>query len=289
MFRLMPLILALFLSWSSAATAKELRFPEITGWKQQGEVHTFSPETLYEHINGAADLYLAYYFEELRVAEYVNAHQASVVVEAYRHGSPRDAFGIYSQERLPDGHFLNIGAQGYIDANILNFVAGSYYVKLNSFNTGAVDREALQSIAMRVAKNLGNGPGLPAVLAAFPAEGKKIHSEKYVGRNFLGYSFFDGIFTADYEHAGRRFQLFLMEAKDKNDCRNILQSYLRKLKAPDQEVSEGRHTLTDPHHGIIDLFWLRRYLWGTLDLPQAEVRSRYLKLFEEKIKNYSTN
>ena len=116
--------------------AGEFRFPEIAGLKQSGEIQTFSPKTLYEYINGAADLYLACDFEELNVAEYANEKKASVIVEAYRHRTTRDAFGIYSQERLPDGNVLKIGAQGYIDKNILNFVHGNYYVKINSFNTG---------------------------------------------------------------------------------------------------------------------------------------------------------
>ena len=49
--------------------AKDLKFPEIPGWKQSGEIQTFTPKTLYEYINGAADLYLSYDFEELKVAE----------------------------------------------------------------------------------------------------------------------------------------------------------------------------------------------------------------------------
>jgi hypothetical protein len=108
------------------------------------------------------------------VAEYGNEKKASVIVEAYRHGTPRDAFGIYSQERRREGNFLEIGAQGYIDNHILNFVYGSYYVKINSFETGADDREILQAVAKRVAESLGEKGSLPAILSAFPPEGKRV-------------------------------------------------------------------------------------------------------------------
>jgi hypothetical protein len=178
--RVLSLILGILLLTVSSPAAQDLQFPEITGWKQSGEVQTFSPKTLYEYINGAADLYLASDFEELKVAEYGNEKKASVIVEAYRHRTPRDAFGIYSQERLPDGNFLKIGAQGYIDKNILNFVCGSYYVKLNSFNTGADDREVLQAVAKKVTGNLGEKGDLPSILSVFPSEGKKGNSEKYI-------------------------------------------------------------------------------------------------------------
>ena len=66
----------------------------------------FSPKTLFEYINGDADLYLMYDFQELKVAEYLNEKKASVIVDVYRHKTPTHAFGIYSQERLPMQTFL---------------------------------------------------------------------------------------------------------------------------------------------------------------------------------------
>ena len=132
-----------------AGSGKDVRFPQIAGWRLAAEIQRFEPKTLYEYINGAADLYLACDFEELQVAEYGNAQKASIIVEVYRHRTPRDAFGIYSQERLPEANVLPVGAQGYIDKNILNFVAGRYYVKISSANTGAEDREVLQAFATK--------------------------------------------------------------------------------------------------------------------------------------------
>jgi len=281
--RVLCLLLGILLFPVSSPAARYLRFPDIPGWKPSGEVQSFSPKTLYEYINGAADLYLASDFEELKVAEYANEKKASVVVEAYRHRTPRDAFGIYSQERLPDADFLGIGAQGYVDKNILNFVCGSYYVKINSFNTGAEDREVLQAIAKKMEESLGEKGGLPSLLSAFPPEGKKGNSEKYITRNFLGYTFFNSAYTADYELAGKTFKLFLIEAADKNECKSIIQKYLRQVKNPEREVSEGRYTVSDPHHGVIDLFWKGAYIWGAVDLADADLRSKVLKLFEGNI------
>ncbi|MBU4370639.1 MAG: hypothetical protein KKD68_01940 [Proteobacteria bacterium] len=209
MMRVMAMVVGILLTWVPGSIAAGLPFPEIAGWKYSAEIQTFIPKTLYEYINGAADLYLASDFEELQVAEYGNEKKASIIVEAYRHRTEEDAFGIYSQERLPDGNYLSIGAKGYIDRHILNFVTGRYYVKINSFNTGAEDLEVLQLFAKKMAEGSGERGGLPAILSAFPAEGKKGRSEKYITRNFLGYPFLHSAFTADYETAGGKFKLFL--------------------------------------------------------------------------------
>jgi hypothetical protein len=266
------------------AEGKSFVLPEIKGWKQSGEPQTFLPGTLYEYINGGADLYLAYDFQDLKVTEYLDDKKATVTVEVYRHKSPTESFGIYSQERLPDANYLNIGAQGYMDKNILNFLAGSFYVKINSYNTGADDQGVLQAFAKKIEENLNERGGLPPLLSVFPAEGKLRNSEKFVARNFLGYSFLHSAFTADYDLFGKKFKLFLMAGKDRNECRSIIQEYLRQVKSAEKGAIEGRHTLSDPHHGTVDLCWEGIHVWGVLDLAEPDLRSRHLKLLEDELR-----
>jgi hypothetical protein len=256
----------------------------VIGWKQSGEIQTFVPRTLFEYINGAADLYLSYDFQELKVAEYQNDKKASVTVEVYRHKTPTQAFGIYSQERLANANFIDVGAQGYIEDNVLNFLTGSYYVKISSYKTGAEDREILLTFAKKVLEHLGEKGSLPSVLSSFPEEGKKKNSEKFINQNFLGYSFLRSAFTADYEFSGMKFKLFVIESEEGNDCRDMVQKYLQQTGSPRKDVVEGRYTISDPYHGEIDLQWQKAYLWGILNLNNPDLRSKYLKLFEEGIR-----
>jgi len=273
--------LIIFLSIPIAAEAKDFKFPEIAGWKQTGEVETFIPKNLYEYINGAADLYLMYDFEELKVAEYQNDKKASVTIDVYRHKTPIHAFGIYSQERLPNANYIDIGAQGYVESNVLNFLAGPYYVKIGSYNTGAEDQEVLLTFAKKVMDHLGEKGTLPPLLGAFPAEGKVKNSEKFIAKNFLGYSFLHSSFTADYEIAGKKFKLFIIEDRDPNECRNTIQKYLEQTGKTEKNILEGRHLIPDPHHGEIELYWQGEYIWGILNINDPDLRSKYLKLFEE--------
>jgi hypothetical protein len=255
----------------------------VIGWKQSGEIQTFVPRTLFEYINGAADLYLSYDFQELKVAEYQNDKKASVTVEVYRHKTPTQAFGIYSQERLANANFIDVGSQGYIENNVLNFLTGSYYVKISSYKTGAEDQEILLTFAKKVLQNLGERGSLPSILSSFPEEGKKKNSEKFINQNFLGYSFLHSAFTTDYELSGMKFKLFVIEGEGGNDCRDMVQKYLQQTGSPRKDVVEGRYTISDPYHGEIDLQWQRAYIWGILNLNNPDLRSKYLKLFEEGI------
>jgi hypothetical protein len=270
--------------WASNSDRKTFTFPEITGWRQSEEIQTYKPETLFEYINGAADLYLAYDFQELRVAEYSNEKKASVILEIYHHKTPLDAFGIYSQERLSDANFLDIGAQAYIEPNVLNFLAGPYYVKINSFNTGPDDREILIAFAKKISTKLGEKGTLPSILSSFPEEGKKKNSEKFINKNFLSYSFLHSAFTADYERSGRKFKLFIIEGLERDDCRAMIQKYLQQTGNPAKDAVEGRYVMSDPYNGEVDIHWKGKNIWGILNVSDASLCSKYLDLFEEGLK-----
>lgn len=270
--------------WGSISEAKDFQFPEVSGWKQSGEIQTFIPKNLYEYINGAADLYFAYDFEELKVEEYQNEKKGSVTIDVYRHRTPLHAFGIYSQERLTEANFLDIGIQGYYEQGFLNFLTGPYYVKMSTVNTGPEDREVVVAFAKKVAQNLGEKGSFPSILSSFPAEGKKGNSEMFISKNFLGYAFFHSGFTADYELQGKKFKLFVIEGKNKNECKAIIEKYLQTIKSSIKETTEGRYALSDPHHGDIDLHWRGVYIWGIININDVDLRSKYLKLFGEGLR-----
>ena len=264
-----------------AQEGQGFRFPEMRGWRLPAQPQTFSPDALYEYIDGGADLYLKYEFQELTVADYRNDGQASVTVEVYRHRDSNHAFGIYSQERLPSAEYLNIGTQGYRESGALNFVKGPYYVKISSDNTGADDQEILLAFARSVSRELAGQTSLPATLASFPSEGKRKNSEKFIAQDFLGYSFLHSGFTADYELSGKKFQIFVIEGANREDTRAMLERYLRQSGNAEAKIAEGPYRLKDPYHGEMDIVWKGKRIWGTMNLDDPDLRSTYLKRFEE--------
>lgn len=274
-------------AWAFSSDWKSFIFPKISGWRWSGEIQTFSPRTLYEYIDGAADLYLTYDFEALKVAEYHNEKKGSVTIEVYFHKTPIQAFGIYSQERLPGANFVDVGAEGYVESNALDFLTGPYYVKISSYNTGSEDQEILRTFAKKVAESLGERGSLPSILSSFPEEGKKKHSEKFIAKNFLGYSFLHSAFVADYELSGKKFKLFVIEG-DQEECRGMIQKYLQQIGSPAKDVAEGRYTLPDPYQGEVDLYWRGEKVWGILNVSEPTLRSKYLKLFEEGLRKQVT-
>jgi hypothetical protein len=94
----------------------------LPGWTRSGDVRFFGPGNLWEYINGAAEGYLSYNFQEVVTAEYSNPEkQSQSVIDVYRMEDPLNAFGIYTQELNPDSEFHKIGVEGYVGGTALNF------------------------------------------------------------------------------------------------------------------------------------------------------------------------
>jgi len=259
------LVLALFVA--APDTAKLL--PRIDGWKQAAAPATYTPETLFEYIDGGAEAFLQFDFEELTGASYVNVRKIEVTADLYRHRDAARAFGIYSQERRPGSTKMPGKLEGIASADHLEFVVGAYYVKLAL--PGGGEPSTLPMFAEKIAAKL-SGPGeLPAVLARFPDKGKRPRAEKLTARDFLGHKFLHDAAAAPYEIDGARFRLFAVEGKNEPDARGMVAAYRAVAKLPKADVQgEGTVTLKDPLNGEVLLMWSGRWLWGAVDDPSPQ-------------------
>ena len=125
--------------------------PQITKWAQTEKAQNYYPENLFEYINGAAEIYLAYDFQELIVSQHKkDQSEMNVAVEIYHMGSEKNAFGIYSAERFSDNTFIDVGLQGYMEEGTLNFLVGQYYVKLLCFDCEGQSADVLKLFSQEI-------------------------------------------------------------------------------------------------------------------------------------------
>jgi hypothetical protein len=273
-------VLVAFAPWI-AASEPGFVFPDFDGWNKKGAPTLYSPENLYEYIDGAAEVFLSYDFQSLGSLTYENDKKASFSVDIYRHGSERNGFGIYSQERpRSGGNFLPIGAQGYYETGVLNFLKGVYYVKLSGYDLGDKDKDVLTAAADVVAKAIEGSTRFPGVLACFPQQGKLSGSEKYIAQNFLGHSFLHSAFIADYEMNGQKFQVFIIETDDPKGAGEITQKYrdfVAKKGLPVTTKGDGNmFRFEDPYYksnGQMNVEVKGNYCWGLFSKDDAAAES----------------
>jgi hypothetical protein len=264
-----------------------LLLPDVVTWKIPEAPQDYFPETLFEYINGAAEIYLSYDFKELTVGQYEKGDSnASLIIEIYDMGNEINSFGIYSAERFPDSQFISLGNQGYLEEETLNFIVGKYYVKLLYFDSGGDSADFLKVFSQEVVKRVKDKGNLPPALAFFPKQGLVGNSEKFILRNFMGYSFLHDGYLANYKLEDLEFDCFLMEGESAEDAQNMLKQYLEKKgKQSVEEISAG-YRIKDRYYHNIYLARIENYLCGVMKIKDEslEVGDKYFGMLIESLK-----
>ncbi|TKJ28614.1 hypothetical protein CEE39_09950 [bacterium (candidate division B38) B3_B38] len=214
---------------------------EIAGWESSSPPRFFEPGNLWEYINGQAEFYLQYGFQLVVTSDYASREDSnSLIVDIYLMESPRHAFGIYAAERTPDDNFIDVGVQGYVAGNILNFWKGPYYVKLTSFQSSPTGEEVLIKLSRVIADKIPGNYSEPELFACFPDKNKVKMSERYIPKNFLGHGFLKNGYLVDYHHEGIRYQVFLVENSSPEEAEEAFSKYLNFLKTEGEIISHEK-------------------------------------------------
>ncbi len=276
--KIILLILSFYL-FANSLTAQPFdsdNFPEIEGFVKSETLRTYSADNLFDYINGAADLYLKYEFQKLYLMIYESGNK-SLIIEIYNHTDPENAFGIYSQERPLDGEYIQIGAQGYYEKGVFNFLKETNYIKITGYNLGASDSMILFSAARKLDTIITGDSKLPEVLKIFPETGKIVNSEQFINKNFLGYSFLTKAYTAEYSINEEFFKVFYLSSKDETEAKAILTKYNKMLKDEEQIAEEGYLTLNDPYHGNMFLLLESKNIFGVINCGDEKLAGEYLQ------------
>jgi hypothetical protein len=250
----------------AAQTPEELfaALPNIAGWTLSPEKEVFDRENLYERINGAAPLFIENNFQEMTSMEYAQGDDY-ITIQAYRHATPEDAFGMYASERSADMTFYSgIGGEAQGDGYGLYFFAGCIYVKMMASDETDAISHSLLKIAEGMAEKIAPAAGYPPVFARFPPEGLIPHTMAYITQNYIGHDFLKPVFVADYEREGRKFQVFLLDGKTTEGARQVLSDYFR-FTGQGEELSEGNLLIKDRYNGNIPAVWKGSYVLGVFD------------------------
>lgn len=273
MINRLSLVLLLSTIVASTAYSSDL-FPEIQGWKLIPNEKIYVPGNLWDLIDGAADAYLSYDFQDLHLADYENEEGVTIRVELYRHSTYNNAYGIYTSERSPEYHFIDIGLEGYQEEGILNFQCGYYYVKMSCFDEKEGVDEAMVKIGRKIQEQLGQEIFRPGVMKYFPII--ESHTDRYIAENFLGFDFLHSAFIAPYEINGTELQLFIIEAEQEETVRKMLTDYFEFTKQ-EVEVKDGLYTVKDPYNGDIEVLLKGKFLAGIVDCDDTELSKKILE------------
>jgi hypothetical protein len=197
------------------------------GWKLEAIEH-FTPERLYEHINGRAEFFLAYGVVQMSFAAYTYPTDTATFIDVclYDMGHPSNAFGVFTAERPKAFQPIDVNRAGYRSGGSLFIWKGCYYIRMIASD----DSARLQRINMELAKELTESlhdSGEPLWgLGALPAIDRIPRSERYFRQDAMGLDFMTNTYMAQYRKSGVVVTLFLSKRDRPSSAREVLRRYV---------------------------------------------------------------
>ncbi len=267
---LMLAVLAL-MAMPAVAQPPGVNVPVPEGWVLVDEEYRYGRDNLWEYINGAAELFLTYRFQELVVAD-IEQGESGLTVSVYDMGNPLDAYGIFETEKPKEAEALaDVGSAALLQPPYRGLlIKDRYYVKIEA-GGGDIPAEALAGAMEDVAKGLPGENGLPTELAALPEKGRVPGTVAFAGSDFLGFEDLKACLYADYlDDDGSEYGLFVMKPN---------KAFLQNESGKWTQSKHGEHLVFAreiPYRGVVVLMGGPKQLIGVSGFSEVEQATELL-------------
>ena len=232
------MVVALMFIWSNRQIIASQSLPETAasftpkGWQIFEEVKQFSPENLYEQINGRASFFLAYDMIQMTYVSFVNSVNPAQFIDLsiYDMGTPTNAFGVFSAERSQGESPLDLGRGGYrADANYFIW-KGQYYLRIISSEVTDELEQIGRDLAQKMTDFLTDSGEQVWGLAALPLKDRVSGSVQYFKVDAMGLDFMRNTYTATYHKANTLVTAFLSRQDSAESARATMAQYAKYAK-----------------------------------------------------------
>ncbi len=148
---------------------QEISLPaEVAGWKWDRKDLNYNRRTIFDYIDGAGELYLAYNFRGVRVRRFEKPGQPPLIAELFDMGSSEDAYGVFSFERQDED--VGIGQGSELGGGLLRFWKGKFFVSVYAEGEGPEVGPAILTLGRAVAESIQMRGPAPKLIGLLPDE-----------------------------------------------------------------------------------------------------------------------
>ncbi|MEW5814096.1 MAG: DUF6599 family protein [Spirochaetota bacterium] len=228
---------------------------EADGWKPAAGDEYYNRKNLYDYINGGAELYLSYGFNQLVSRIYSKPDQPDIIVDLFDMGTSENAYGVFSYSVETTDQSLGQGCQQTEGA--LLFWKDRYLVSILAWPETKESKEAVFKLAKIIEAGIPDEGPLPEILSFLPREALKEESIRYFrhhvwlnshyfisDENILHIDETTNALLAKYGGRYNRSILLLVQYQNEKEARSgyvdFAQYYLPELKDSDTlQIEDG--------------------------------------------------
>jgi len=162
---------------------------EIDGWKAGVKDELYDPQTIFDYIDGAGEVYRAYNFKLLLARRFTKEGQPDIIADLFEMASSKDAFGVFTHDL--EGDDAGIGQGSTYKGGLLSFWKGDIFVSLYSEEETEEAKNALFALGKIVASSIKEEGEMPDIVSLLPKENLIEKSAHYFHNHLiLNYHFY---------------------------------------------------------------------------------------------------
>ena len=138
-------------------------------WIIQEPKKIFVGGDLFNHINGGAEIFLEFGFENLTVCKYRNGSY-SLDLEVYKMQSPLAALGIYLGKTGKETPLKEISARNTANPYQIVLTSGQFFILINNFSGQIQFQPLLVNLSQKLTSQIDNAGSSPELLSYLPVE-----------------------------------------------------------------------------------------------------------------------
>lgn len=170
-------------------TLENLLPREIKGWEAREKDELYDPQTIFDYIDGAGEVYRSYNFKLLLARRFSKTGQPDIVADLFEMASSKDAFGVFTHDL--EGEDAGIGRGSTYKGGLLSFWKGRFFVSLYAEEETKDAKEALFELGKKVDSSIEEKGEEPDILSLLPEEALVEKSVHYFHNHMiLNYHFY---------------------------------------------------------------------------------------------------
>lgn len=264
----------------------------VDGWQIASSDRTFNNETLFDYIDGGAELFLSFGFTKVFNRIYSRENQPDIMVDVFYMNSSYDAFGVfsYSGGKIEN----NFGQQSHRSHGAILFWKDNFYISIISNTETEESRNAIAKIAKIIDKSIPEKGALPEILNYLPAEflDKEIirYFRHYIWLNSHLFISNENILNVDqqtecvlaqYGQEKNKCVLLIIKYPNREDASSAAEKFIKNYNPKLKSAS----TLQTDDKKWIGIESIDNFFVAVFDSEKEETVKKLISLAKEKIYN----
>lgn len=232
----------------------------VPGWSQKGDARSYEADNLFEYMDGNAEGYLIYGFQNMHGVT-CEKGEVTLVIDISDFGDDDSSYGMFSANRDPRQPGTKLGMGGQIVPRRAVFTKGRYYVEIAANPEGDFTA-TLQQWTAALEKSVDGATTPPAALGWFPKD--KLQSLRLVPESVLGIRLLKRGYVGQYEF-GKAFVV-------QDDAGGAVMQKLRARFGDFKPATVGEEAfqVTDQYLGRLCIFRKGRFIAGYANVADGQ-------------------